>query len=62
MLITDYEVPITPQCERFLIVVELTNEEAVAKTVEKFMKSDPNATRVGIRRQDRLGDSRNDGR
>ena len=44
MLVTDYELPITPQCERFMIVVELTNEEAIARTVEKFMKSDPNAT------------------
>ena len=44
ILVTDYEVPITPKCERFLIVVELSNEAAIAKTVEKFMKSDPNAT------------------
>ena len=44
VLVTDYELPITPKCERFMIVVELNNEEAIAKTVEKFMKSDPNAT------------------
>ena len=44
MLVTDYEVPITPKCERFLIVVELTNEKAVAETVKKFMESDPNAS------------------
>ncbi|MCG8449301.1 MAG: DUF3352 domain-containing protein [Pirellulales bacterium] len=46
ILVTDYEVPITPKCERFMIVVELTNEEAVAETVEKFMKSDPHASQT----------------
>jgi hypothetical protein len=44
MLVTDYQLPITPKCERFMIVVELKNEQAVAATVEKFMKSDPNAS------------------
>ncbi len=44
MLVTDYQVPITPQCERFMVVVELKNEEAVANTVRKFMESDPNAS------------------
>ena len=44
VLVTDYEVPITPKCERFMIVIELANEAAIAQTVEKFMKSDPNAT------------------
>lgn len=44
VLVTDYELPITPKCERFMIVVELANEQAIAKTVEKFMKSDPNAS------------------
>jgi len=45
MLITDYEVPITPQSERFLFVISLTNQKAIAATVEKFMKSDPNASK-----------------
>jgi len=45
-LVTDYKVPITPKCERFLFVVELTNEEAIAATIKKFMESDPNATRT----------------
>lgn len=44
MLVTDYIVPITVKSERFMIVVELTNEKAIAATVEKFMKSDPNAS------------------
>ncbi len=34
MMVTDYEMPITPQCERFLFVISLTNEEAIAETVE----------------------------
>ena len=44
-LVTDYELPITPQCERFLFAVEVTNEDKIAETVEKFMDSDPNAFR-----------------
>ena len=46
MLVTDYVVPITPKCERFLIVVELTGEKAVAETLKKFMESDPNASQI----------------
>ena len=45
-MVTDYQVPITTKSERFLFAVELTNEPAIAKTIEKFMKSDPNATRT----------------
>ena len=44
VLVTDYELPITTKSERFMIVVEVSDEKAIAKTVEKFMKSDPNAT------------------
>jgi hypothetical protein len=42
-MLTDYELPITTKSERFLLSIELKNEKAVAATVEKFMKSDPNA-------------------
>ncbi len=42
-MVTDYQVPITTKCERFLFAVELTNEQAINVTIEKFMKSDPNA-------------------
>ncbi len=42
-LVTDYEVPITPKCERFLLVLEVTDSEAIAETVKKFMESDRNA-------------------
>ena len=44
MVVTDYEVPITPQSERFLFVISLTNQKAIAATVKKFMESDPNAS------------------
>lgn len=46
VLVTDYEVPITPKCERFLFVVELANEAAIAATVKKFMENDPNASQT----------------
>ena len=42
-MVTDYQVPITTKCERFLFAIELKNEPAIALTIEKFMKSDPNA-------------------
>jgi len=45
-MVTDYEVPITTKCERFLFAVELTNEAAITTAIEKFMESDPNATRT----------------
>ena len=42
-LVTDYLVPITPKSERFLLVIEVTDEKAIAATVKKFMASDPDA-------------------
>ncbi len=47
-LMTDYELPITTKSERFLFVVDVTNEKAIAAAVEKFMKADPNAHRREI--------------
>jgi hypothetical protein len=44
-LMTDYDLPITTKSERFLFVVDVTNERAIAAAVEKFMKADPNAQR-----------------
>jgi hypothetical protein len=44
-LVTDYELPITTKSERYLFAVELTNEAAVAATIEKLMLADPNAHR-----------------
>ena len=45
-LVTDYQVPITPKCERFLFALELKNEEAITATVEKFMQSEENAVKT----------------
>ena len=45
-LVTDYKVPITPKSERFLFVIEITDEKAIAATVKKFMASDPNAIKT----------------
>jgi hypothetical protein len=42
-MLTDYDLPITTKSERFLVSIEVKDEKAVAATVEKFMKSDPNA-------------------
>ena len=42
-LITDHELPITTECERFLFVIELINEDAFANTMKKYMDCDPNA-------------------
>ncbi|MEO2045030.1 MAG: hypothetical protein ABGX16_00470 [Pirellulales bacterium] len=44
-VVTDYVVPITTKSERFLFIVELDDEAAIHATIEKFMKSDPNAYR-----------------
>jgi hypothetical protein len=44
-LVTDYDLPITTKSERFLFMVEVTDNEAVAAAVEKVMKADPNAER-----------------
>lgn len=46
LVITDYKVPITPKSERFMIAVEVTDMQAMQKTIEKFMKSDPNASKT----------------
>lgn len=45
-MVTDYEVPITTKCERFLFAVELKNEAAIADTVKKFMENDRNASKT----------------
>ena len=45
-MVTDYQVPITTKCERFLFAVEISNQQAIASTIQKFMESDPNATQT----------------
>ncbi|NLX55619.1 MAG: hypothetical protein GXY58_10930 [Planctomycetaceae bacterium] len=42
-LITDCRRPITPDSERLLVAIELTNPEAVQQTLNKAFESDPDA-------------------
>ena len=42
-LIADYREPITPQCERILFAIELTDPVTVRQTIHKAMESDPAA-------------------
>ena len=42
-LVTDYEVPITTESERFLFAVDVTNEAKVRAAIRKIMEADPNA-------------------
>ncbi len=43
--VTDYELPIHPKCERFMIVLEVKDEKAMAATVAKLMESEPNSVK-----------------
>jgi len=43
MIATNYELPITPKSEQLAIMIEVTDTEAVKKTINKLMESDPNA-------------------
>lgn len=40
-VITDYEQPITPDCERMLFAVEAKNQEELAEAIRKSMEPDP---------------------
>ncbi len=42
-LVTDYDVPITTKSERFLVAIDVKDEQAVAAAIEKILSSDPNA-------------------
>lgn len=42
-IISDVHLPITTKSERMLVAIEISNSEAVAKTVAKAFKSDPQA-------------------
>ena len=44
-IVSDYLLPITPKSERMLMGVETTNQQALAATIEKSMKTDPDAKR-----------------
>ena len=45
ILIADCRVPVTPKSERVLVAIALTDPEAVRKTINKTMESDPEAIR-----------------
>ncbi|MEQ8208614.1 MAG: DUF3352 domain-containing protein [Lacipirellulaceae bacterium] len=42
-LITDYQLPIQTDSERFLFSIDVKDQAAVAKAVKKFMEADPDA-------------------
>ena len=42
-MITDYKLPITTNSERLLFAIEVKDEKAVAKAIEKSVKNDPSA-------------------
>jgi hypothetical protein len=45
VMISDYQLPITPKSERLLVAIEISDAKAVATTIAKTMKSDPDARR-----------------
>ncbi|MEO8498421.1 MAG: hypothetical protein ABI614_25440, partial [Planctomycetota bacterium] len=42
-ILSDYRLPITPKSERMMVAIEVTNPEAVMRTVNKAMENDPAA-------------------
>lgn len=47
-IVTDYEVPITTESERFLFVIDVQNQDAVTKAVQKFMDAEPGAKKTNF--------------
>jgi hypothetical protein len=45
VMLSDYHLPITTKSERILLAIETLNPTAVATTIERMMKVDPNARR-----------------
>lgn len=45
MVVSDYELPITPQSEQLAIMIEITNEEVVRTVVDRLMRADRKAHR-----------------
>jgi hypothetical protein len=42
-VLSDNVLPVSPQSQRVMVAIELTNPTAVARTLDKTMESDPNA-------------------
>lgn len=40
VVMTDYTLPITPECERYLIAFDVTNEEALRDPINRWLESD----------------------
>ena len=47
-MVTDYELPITTESERLLFAIETTDDNAVAKALQKWMENDSTAKRREI--------------
>ena len=45
VVISDYQLPITPKSERILVALEINDPKVVATTIAKSMKTDPDARR-----------------
>jgi hypothetical protein len=52
VVLTDYRLPITPESERMLVAIELTDPKAVEESVNRALKNDPDA----IARRDHKGE------
>jgi hypothetical protein len=46
VLVSDHQMPITPESEQMLAVIDVLNEQAIAATLEKIMLHEPNAVKV----------------
>ncbi|TWT99130.1 hypothetical protein Pla108_00630 [Botrimarina colliarenosi] len=40
VVMTDYTLPITPECERYLFVIDVDNEAALREPIDRWLKSD----------------------
>lgn len=47
-VVTDYRLPIGPKSERIGVAIQVTDEAAVAKALDKIMEADPNARKHEI--------------
>lgn len=47
-VLSDYVYPVSPKSERMLVAIEVTDEEAVRKTIQKTLESDPEARRLEV--------------
>lgn len=50
-VISDYVLPVTPQSERLLVAIRVSNPKAVAETIHKALVTDPYAKRLEVEGQ-----------